>query len=407
MELLLLRFVRSLRAGDFNLYISCLDEMIPWFFAIDHGNYARWLPVHLQDMKCLYMTNPNIFDAFKNGQFVVSKTFRKFSSIPIDHAHEQNNKIVKCDGGAVGLLENSSELTRWMVSGPEIARLIQEFETYLPINKGQRAETKHHEQTKSLQDRFRKHVSKLTAEIEAMDNPFLDTGSELVNIETKDVAETVVIETIIKVLSVGKEKYAMFLKERLIDSSKPIDDTIHRNKLPLFSYKPKLISRNTTEIATLRNNVKLFSQLHIANQRRNGDVDNFFSHENTPVPPSLSKDGELRSGKKSDLIDCLVESVTISNVRPLVEGSVIEGAVLVNQIRPTGQKYFSEYFRNRLLPHLQNELKDVTRLDVVWDIYISDSLKATTRSKRGSGGRKVVGDKDTIASKVGFIFASR
>ena len=47
-----------------------------------------------------------------------------FSGIPIDQAHEQNNASVKGDGGAVGLIENSAARRRWMVSGPEMARLI-------------------------------------------------------------------------------------------------------------------------------------------------------------------------------------------------------------------------------------------------------------------------------------------
>ena len=35
---------------------------------------------------------------------------------------------MKGDGGAVGLTENPAALRRWMVSGPEMARLIGEFE---------------------------------------------------------------------------------------------------------------------------------------------------------------------------------------------------------------------------------------------------------------------------------------
>ena len=43
------------------------------------------------------------------------KTKNNFSSIAIDHAHEQNNKVVKGDGGAIGLTEDSSQLLRWMI----------------------------------------------------------------------------------------------------------------------------------------------------------------------------------------------------------------------------------------------------------------------------------------------------
>ena len=41
----------------------------------------------------------------------------------------------------------------------------------------------------------------------------------------------------------GKEKYNMFFKERIIDSSKSTDDTIRRIKLPLFRYKAELKSK--------------------------------------------------------------------------------------------------------------------------------------------------------------------
>ena len=42
------------------------------------------------------------------------------------------------------------------------------------------------------------------------------------------------------------------------------------------------------------------------------------------------------------------------------------------------------------LPHVQNQLKDTLRLDVVWDTYIPDSLKESTREKRGDGARRIV-----------------
>ena len=65
--------------------------------------------------------------------WVVAKTKKSFSCIPIDQAREQSNGIVKGSGGAVGLTENPIVFQRWMVSGPEFARLLREFEDqYLP-----------------------------------------------------------------------------------------------------------------------------------------------------------------------------------------------------------------------------------------------------------------------------------
>lgn len=41
--LLLLTFLRSVREGDFDLYIQSLQTLIGWMFALDHINYTRWL----------------------------------------------------------------------------------------------------------------------------------------------------------------------------------------------------------------------------------------------------------------------------------------------------------------------------------------------------------------------------
>ena len=99
LELLVLSFVRSIRMGSFRLYKESIKSLLPWFFALDHTNYSRWLSVHLVDMFHLEEINTDIATAFKNGMFVINKTRRKFSSIGIDHTHEQNNTCVKGDGG--------------------------------------------------------------------------------------------------------------------------------------------------------------------------------------------------------------------------------------------------------------------------------------------------------------------
>ena len=86
--------------------------LIPWFFA--HRNYARWLPIHVRDMLALDNIAPRIVTEFEKGHFVVHKTHNTFYSIAIDHAREQNNKLVKGEGGVIGLTESAPQLLRWM-----------------------------------------------------------------------------------------------------------------------------------------------------------------------------------------------------------------------------------------------------------------------------------------------------
>ena len=117
----------------------------------------------------LQKQNPDTAIQFPQVGFFVHKTKRAFSSIAIDQAHEQNNKVVKGDGGAVGFLQNPKALLRWMVAGPELARVIGEFEDNCldgGTGKTTRTNLKHHEHTASAQVKFATEVGALVQVLE-------------------------------------------------------------------------------------------------------------------------------------------------------------------------------------------------------------------------------------------------
>ena len=53
----LMNFVRATREGNWDLDLDCIKVMLPWFFAYDHTNYARYLPVYLAQMMLLPETH--------------------------------------------------------------------------------------------------------------------------------------------------------------------------------------------------------------------------------------------------------------------------------------------------------------------------------------------------------------
>ena len=118
----------------------------------------------------LEVAHPYVYSQFMKGNFTVNKTTHSFSAIALDHAHEQNIASVKGDGGAVGLTENPTALRRWMVSGPEMARVIGEFEA--ATGERRKTDTRHHEQTRFAQKAFARDVKALTSVIQEMGNPF-------------------------------------------------------------------------------------------------------------------------------------------------------------------------------------------------------------------------------------------
>ena len=146
--------VSAIGEANFLLYIKALSKIVPWFFSLDHKHYSRWVPIHLRDMMSLKQLHPDVFTEFLKGKFVVKKSKRAFSAIAIDQAYEQNNASVKGDGGAVGLNESPAALRRWMACGPEMARLLQEFEK--ATEKSESIDRRHHEQKRHAQIAFKK-----------------------------------------------------------------------------------------------------------------------------------------------------------------------------------------------------------------------------------------------------------
>ena len=54
-------------------------------------------------------------------------------------------------------------------------------------------------------------------------------------------------------------------------------------------------------------------------------------------------------------------------------------------------KTFGEYAKEIFIPFVFSQYKSATRLDLVWDRYLPESLKSMTREKRGKGVRRRVG----------------
>lgn len=133
-ELTIFVFIKSIRSGNFMLYIESLEKLIPWFFALDHVHYARWLSVHIMDMKYLHLTNPDIYFEFLNGKFVVRKTNNPFSAMALDQCHEQHNSDVKGKGGAIGIFDSPDCLLRWTVTG-KLSVVHNTHQTFLIIFK--------------------------------------------------------------------------------------------------------------------------------------------------------------------------------------------------------------------------------------------------------------------------------
>ena len=129
-------------------------------------------------------------------------------------------------------------------------------------------------------------------------------------------------------------------------------------------------------------------------------MDNFFQYENQDYPPSISIFNELRSGNKADLLKYLEktgDSPALSEP-PQSDMVIIDGTAIVNALKPDAGMTFKDYAANKFIPRISTLLSNVKRIDVIFDVYLEDSLKSTARLHHGQGSRKRVRDNHKVPS---------
>lgn len=138
--------------------------------------------------------------------------------------HEQNNAHVKGDGGAAGLFEDEDALRRWTVAGPEVSRLIVEFETRSDADP--KSEGKRHDETETVQKRFLEMVENLAKVIKEMGNPFEEDSVDLIVLDSHEIMDSKVSESLRSMKGFGQTQFTNFI-ERLKTPSK-FYEPVHR-----------------------------------------------------------------------------------------------------------------------------------------------------------------------------------
>ena len=146
-----------------------------------------------------------------------------------------------------------------------------------------------------------------------------------------------------------------------------IHSLIRKNSFALFQRQgSRSTSKAAKKLSVLKSDFSLFSRLNIANQHRDGDLDEFFKYKNLPFPPSLSEYGQMRFSKKSVLLVCLEPS------RPLLDPrwslglrwNSLRSGLAVRHI----WHIFSIYWES-VYSFFVSQLQSCDRVDVVWDSY--------------------------------------
>ena len=127
--------------------------------------------------------------------------------------------------------------------------------------------------------------------------------------------------------------------------SSNLSNPITRNKNYLFSFpSQRSTSKENQQTMEPKKDCNLCSQLYVSFQRRGGDLDTFFSHENQTFPPSVSQLEKLRSSSKLDLLKCFEQHV---------DTIAVNGTAIINMFKPEQSKRFKDYATDVFLPCVQ------------------------------------------------------
>ena len=79
-----LDYEKSTKNVNWDLYLSSMERMVPWFHAYDHLNYAQHFTYCWAALNNLAATNPKMYAEFQEGNFAVKWTSVSFNMLHPD-----------------------------------------------------------------------------------------------------------------------------------------------------------------------------------------------------------------------------------------------------------------------------------------------------------------------------------
>ena len=392
----LLSFIHATRSRNWPLHLSSSEALAEDLESADRIKYGRLMPVYIAEMYALEQSDPVIWEAFSNGEFAVQKTKIPFVALGMDHAGEQVNKILKIDGGLVGVSRNVNARNRFMITAPIIAGISTKAKEICGIKTEKKD---HHQLSKAYVQLQHDMVEKFDKVFESVNLNFHEKSDHSMrNFITNKVFSDDIIKDILGFEETGKNRYKTIVQQRL-QGNTDLFSTLSKLQLKLASDGNKKVK---TAMDGVMEDIKGYSSLFgrcaiVANQRELDMKSIIGTYELDVVPRSvMTADGMLHPGDegKSKIVEILTEDFSKTFTLASIPGNtpkvaIVDAMVLVQKISARqkkkqidikcGKDVADNFIMSVLL--LSEGYKEVR---VVFDNYKEDSLKQATRESRGN-----------------------
>ena len=303
------------------------------------------------------------------GDFICRHKDGAWNGVPGDQFGEQTYiRSGKSGGGLVGLTLSQDQVNSWVLSQHVCNYLSILMENMFSNNHDEDSPEKHKEEGENRQLLDLNDRNILRKELSKYPHPLEVSAQYVVNIVNGCVASEKV--NVADALSIGEEAYLNFKKN--------IFDKFHQ-KVEQKVYTMKIMQKGIqVGDKTIYNMEKLYARFLILSQKRNITLENLFSYELAPLPPSLfDENGLMRKSNKSKLTKKLE---FISEDIPDIDYEIVDG--------------------NELLYHIQwpksgsvSDLKEILLrtctksfpVYIIFDKYTHMSIKGYERNRRTKG----------------------
>lgn len=326
----MMTFVRPVRTGDWALHLEALQAFTKYYFAHDMLNYARMIPVCLAEMGKLKETDPEIYEEFQQGNWVVNKNSSvSFCAVGADNALEHVNRSMKVSGGLIGITLNSNARTKYLLLAPELARLAEQAKEMAGTSS---RKGKHHDAITSVRTRQEKNIEQLVDCINRFTNPFSEESEDLFNLVTKVVMPEKVKEDLCQQSVIGSTMLCRFVEDRIKSNKCSIWSLMKKRKLNTWKSTTKTLKVKINEnVVELKEDRSLFARMClVAKSRPEIDLKEAIGqYEFNLVPRSMfAADGSMLHCPSKSVLMNILEKL---NSTPHAENTVSQNSSRLQQ----------------------------------------------------------------------------
>lgn len=289
-------FIRAERTGNWLLHLKATQDMLPYFAANGHNNYAKCCRLYLQDAQnlCGCMN-----DEIINGFFTVRRNKSKFwsgtwSDMIIEQCLMRN---AKTSGGLINITHREAAKTVWLLA----SHVLAQYSDGIRVLTGKFSGTwsaQHREMSAARINTDVQHMEKFYVYLKNH-NPFIVPENTLMNISTGLIADERV--NVDKVSEIGKK-----INESI--TGKTVGDVKFKksDQVVSFTIMKKGVLLDSTEKIHISSDELSQRLIAIASHSHNPDP-SLYAYELSPVAPAIFNDeGLMRKSPKSQLMNYIL-----------------------------------------------------------------------------------------------------